>query len=150
MKNRRQGLILSLIKEKQIETQEELTLLIKQSGIETTQATISRDLKELNIEKIAGRDGSSYYAIAVKTNIASETRLARFLEDAVQGVDFADNLVVLKTFAGMGNAAGAAIDGMEWQDIVGTIAGDDTLLIITKSPEKAIEVCKRLESLSSR
>lgn len=150
MKNRRQGLILSLINDNQIETQEELTKLIKDSGIETTQATISRDLRELNIEKVSVRNGDSRYMVVVKSNIGSETKLSRFLEDAVRSVDFAKNLVVLKTFAGMGNAAGAAVDAMEWQDIVGTIAGDDTLLIITKSSEKAIEVCKRLENLARK
>ena len=149
MKNRRQELILKLIKENQIETQEELAVFIKQAGIETTQATISRDLRELEIEKIT-ENGISKYAVVTKVSSGSASTLARFLTDAVRSVDFAGNMVVLKAFAGMGNAVGAAVDAMDWEDVVGTIAGDDTLLVITKSEAKAIEVAQRIKELAKR
>ena len=146
MKNRRQELILKLIKEKQIETQEELASYIKAAGMETTQATISRDLRELEIEKV-NENGVSRYAVVAKSNAGSASTLARFLTDAVRSVDFAGNLVVIKAFAGMGNAVGAAVDAMNWEDVVGTIAGDDTLLIITKSEVNAIDVTRRINEL---
>ena len=149
MKNRRQELILKLIKEQQIETQDELAALIKQAGIETTQATISRDLRELEIEKV-NDSGNSRYAVVTKSATGSAATLARFLIDAVRSVDFAGNMVVIKAFAGMGNAVGAAVDAMDWADVVGSIAGDDTLLVITKSDAKAIEVSHRIKELAKR
>ncbi|HBL85420.1 MAG: hypothetical protein A2Y17_11980 [Clostridiales bacterium GWF2_38_85] len=147
MKTRRQELILKLIKEHPIDTQEELALLIKKSGIETTQATISRDLKELDIEKVVDRSGITRYGVVPRTQTGSSFKLAKILAETIQGVDFAGNLVVVKALVGMGNATGAAIDAMGWDDIVGSIAGDDTFLIITKNESKSMEICHRIEQL---
>lgn len=148
MKTHRQELILKLIKENRIETQEDLALRIKNAGIKTTQATISRDLRELEIEKVLDKNGGTRYAVVTKPGVGTTAKYEKLLADTVRSVDYAVNLVVLKCYVGMGNAAGAAVDAMDWEDIVGTIAGDDTLLIITKSEVKAIEVCKRLQELS--
>ena len=148
MKTHRQELILKLIKENRIETQEDLAFRIKEAGIVTTQATISRDLRELDIEKVIDRNGGARYSVVSKSGAGTAAKFEKLLADTIRSVDFASNLVVLKSYVGMGNAAGAAVDAMEWDDVVGTIAGDDTLLIITKSEAKAIEVCKRLEDLT--
>lgn len=147
MKTRRQELILRLIKEHSIDTQEELALRIKNAGIETTQATISRDLKELDIEKVADRTGVTKYAVVPRTQAGSSVKLAKILTETIQSVDFAGNLVVVKALVGMGSATGAAIDAFGWDDIVGSIAGDDTLLIITKSEAKSMEISHRIELL---
>ena len=130
MKSIRQSKILELIKEYTIDTQEELLQKLKECGLNVTQATISRDIRELGIVKSNTGDGVYKYR-TTKEHAAVEisSKFAFILRQAVSSVACANNLIVVKTYTGMGSAAGAAVDQMELEDVIGTLAGDDTLLI---------------------
>ena len=146
MKQKRHSRILKIIKEKDVKTQEQLTEQMKNDGFEVTQATVSRDIKELGLVKVPSAGGGYKYAFANRAKTESSQHLNIFSR-AVTNVDFAMHTVVVKTFAGMAPAVAASLDAMIGQDILGTIAGDDTILIITENPEEAAELCKKLEKL---
>lgn len=146
MKQKRHSRILKLIKDKDVKTQEQLTDLLKNDGFEVTQATVSRDIKELGLVKVPSSGGGYKYAFANRTKTESSQHLNIFSK-AVTSVDYAMHTLVLKTYAGMAPAVGASLDAMIGQDILGTIAGDDTVLIITENEEEASELCKKLEKL---
>ncbi len=135
MKKQRQERILGLLSERKVETQEEMAALLKSEGFNVTQATVSRDIKELRLVKILGNDGAYFYG----KNDVSEggKRNYNILTDSIISVDNAVNIVVVKCRAGRANAVCAAIDGMERSKIVGTIAGDDTIFIVLKSEDEA-------------
>lgn len=152
MKSQRQKKILELISKYEIETQEELTQLLCNNGFTATQATISRDIKELRLIKIStGADASSgvKYRYAVN-NLSGEidTRLGgRFkniLSDTVISVKCASNIVVLKTYAGMAQGAGAVIDALEVPTLIGSVAGDDTVIIVMATESDAVDFSKKL------
>ena len=152
MKNQRQKKILELIAKYEIETQDELTNLLCNNGFNATQATVSRDIKELRLVKIStGSDASSNvkYKYA-ENNISGEidTRLGgRFkniLSDTVISVKCASNIVVLKTYAGMAQGAGAVIDALDVPTLIGSVAGDDTVIIIMASDSDAVDFSKKL------
>lgn len=148
MKNKRQEVLLRLIREHRIETQGELRELLAQNGYSVTQGTISRDIREAHIVKTAGEDGRSYYRtrpLPEKEQV-SDTFIS-ILQKAVRSVDAAENLVVVKTFTGMGSAVGAAVDALPQIDCVGTLAGDDTLLIIARDADAASSICALLNRL---
>lgn len=131
MKSVRQAKILELIKEFKIDTQEELQQKLRECGFNVTQATVSRDIRELGIIKSEGEDGVYKYRVSKdKERSEASGKFSLILSQAISMVACANNLIVVKTFAGMGSAAGAAIDAMELDGILGTLAGDDTLLII--------------------
>lgn len=143
MKFQRQAAILKIINENEIKTQEDLSALVCAAGFPATQATISRDIKELRLVKVATSDNSYKYAAPNKHNNSGYmTRLKNIFKECVIHIDRAQNLVVLKTLNGMANAAAAAMDAMEIDDIVGTIAGDDTILIILRTSDDAEKFCK--------
>lgn len=148
MKRNRQSVILELIREHRIDTQEELQSLLKQNGFAVTQATVSRDIRALNIVKSVGEDGLYRYRVNENENreTVSDT-FSSILKQAAQSAVVAGNLVVVKTYAGMGNAVGAAIDAMKLPDCVGTLAGDDTLLLIAKTDAAANGMQKTLAEL---
>jgi len=152
MKNQRQKKILELITKYEIETQEELTQLLCSNGFNATQATVSRDIKELRLVKIStgsdGTDGVKYkYA---ENNLSGEidTRLGskfkNILSDTVLSVKCASNIVVLKTYAGMAQGAGAVIDALDVPTLIGSVAGDDTVIIIMASDNDAVDFSKKL------
>ena len=148
MKARRQALILSIIKEKPIATQEDLNEALRAEGIEVTQATLSRDIKELGLTKIPTPDGRYRYALPHDRPLADVIRRAeRMFEDAVIGVDYTDNLVVVKTLSGAANGVADALDDLEWQEVVGILAGDDTILIVVRRREQTEAVVERLLKL---
>ncbi len=148
MKSVRQSKILDLIKEYRIETQEELQEKLKESGFAVTQATVSRDIRELGIIKSDMGDGVYRYR-AVKDNAQHEIsgKFALILRQAVSSVACANNLIVVKTYTGMGSAVGAAVDAMPLESVVGTLAGDDTLLIIAQDNESAKSIAAILNEL---
>ena len=137
MKNARQMAILSIIEKDNIETQEELAAKLRDIGIVVTQATVSRDIKELRLLKVLTPDGSYKYATVDKAEHGVSERLVRMFIDSVLSISYAENLIVIRTLPGSANAAGEAIDSMKWSEVMGTIAGDNTLLIITRSNEAA-------------
>lgn len=146
MKQKRHSRILKIIKEKDVKTQEELTELLRSDDFEVTQATVSRDIKELGLVKIPSSGGGYKYAFANRAKTESSQHLNIFSK-AVTSVESAMHTIVVKTYSGMAQAVAASLDSIMGQDILGTIAGDDTILIITESPEEAVEVSKRLEKM---
>ena len=130
MKTRRQAVILDLINEYSIETQEELLLRLKEKGYNVTQATVSRDIKELRLLKTLSSDGKYKYTSYKKNAAESANGFIGFINSSVISVKPAQNIVVIKTLAGMANAICASIDSIDFKGIVGTIAGDDTIFIV--------------------
>ncbi len=148
MKSLRHKRILELIKEFPFDTQEDLQQKLKENGFNVTQATVSRDIRELGLIKSEGEDGIYKYRVGRdKEKIENSGKFSLILKQAVSKVSCANNLIVVKTYAGMGSAAGAAFDAMESDAVIGTLAGDDTLLIIAADNESAAKVTKRLNDL---
>ncbi|MBO7681569.1 MAG: arginine repressor [Clostridia bacterium] len=133
----RQNQILTLIAEEPIATQDELILKLREHGYEVTQATISRDIKELKLVKQVGPDGRSVYRAASRDADGKPTGVDALLPGAVLSVDFALNTCVIRTLSGMAGAVCASIDGMNWDGILGTIAGDDTIFVLCRTETKA-------------
>ena len=148
MKNARQAEILNIIQGSDIETQEQLLLHLKERGFNTTQATISRDIKELRLVKeLTGNGGYRYAANGRRNASGSETRLRNIFKEGFISVDVAQNIIVLKTMPGLASAAGAALDGMEIEGMVGSLAGDDTVILIMRTTQLAEELCKEMECM---
>lgn len=148
MKSKRQQEILDIISRREVETQEQLLECLRERGIETTQATISRDIKQLHLVKELTAGGIYKYAVSQRRlamNFAGKLRT--IFKESVTSFDAAQNLVVLKTMPGLANAAGAAIDGMELPDLVGSLAGDDTVLLIMRTDEAAAEFCEEIREM---
>ena len=142
MKNSRQEKILELISEREIETQEELSELLRKSGYNVTQATVSRDIRELQLVKTVSPNKTAHYTAGKSDHSSNDRSVHReLLGSALKKVDFAGNITVVKTLAGMAQGIGAAIDSMHLDGIVGSVAGDDTLIIIARS-EAAAEALK--------
>lgn len=131
MKQKRQNAILHIINSKAVFTQEELLELLNKQGFNTTQATVSRDIKELDIKKVAYSGSRKKYATSRSANVVSDSYI-KVLATSVISIDSAENIVVIKTVPGMAMAVAAAIDAMSIEGIVGCIAGDDTLFIAIK------------------
>ena len=147
MKKRRQAKILELISSKEIETQEELQAYLIEYGFEVTQATISRDIKELRLVKDLSSKGRYVYSTGKKNNQNITKRAGGIFNESIISIDYALNTVVIKCFAGMANAACAAIDSMELDEVLGTIAGDDTIFILCRSEENAENFTQKLRKM---
>lgn len=148
MKFKRQAAIVDLIGKHEVKTQEELSERLKACGFSATQATVSRDIKELQLVKVASESGGYCYATPeTNTSTLHLPRLKNIFRECVVKVDRAQNLVVVKTLVGMANAAAAAIDAMKINTIVGTLAGDDNILIILRDNEDAIQFCQLVAEL---
>ena len=148
MKKGRQEKILELIKKFEIETQEELADRLKEAGYNVTQATVSRDIKELRLIKILSHTGKYKYAAAVnEVENSYVNRLRNIFKECVIHIDSAQNMVVIKTLPGLAGAAAMAIDSMRIKQAVGTIAGDDTVFIVMRSTEDAVNFCKQSADL---
>ncbi len=148
MKSKRQQEILHIIEERDVETQDQLLLELRDRGVHSTQATISRDIKELHLIKELTGYGTYKYAVSdrkVSLNFAG--RLQTIFKEGVTSFDRAQNIVVLKTMPGLASAACAAIDGMEISDMVGSLAGDDTALLIMRTNEAAEEFCSEIHKM---
>lgn len=150
MKNARQTAILSIIETKDIETQEELANELKAIGITSTQATISRDIKELRLLKVLSANGGYKYATAEKADHGLSDRFARIFVDSVLSISYANNIIVIKTLSGSANAAAEAIDSMRWPEILGTMAGDNTIMVVTRKNEEAPVIVDALKDIIGR
>ncbi len=150
MKSQRQSKIIELISAQDIETQEQLLVALENSGFHSTQATISRDIKELRIVKELSPSGSYRYTVQQNDSANLFSRLNNIFRESVIKVDFAQNIVVIKTLPGLANGACSAVDSMDSTYIVGTIAGDDTALIVMRDLEYAKEFCEELRSIVGR
>lgn len=148
MKRYRYNKIKEIVQSRSIETQEELANALMEEGIEVTQATVSRDIKELMLIKIPTGDGHYRYALSPEENmLLSRSRINRLFQDSITRVDFALNQVVLHTLPGSAQAVAFAIDHAKWSEIIGTLAGDDTILLIARSEADVQDVLKRISNL---
>ena len=147
MKNARQTAILSIIEQYDIETQEELASKLKDLGIVVTQATVSRDIKELRLLKVLSSKGGYKYATADKAEHGLSDRFVRIFVDSVLSISYAGNIIVIKTLSGSANAACEAIDSMRWPEILGTMAGDNTILAIVHDEAEAGRVSTRFQEM---
>ena len=145
----RHARIRDIIGRQAIETQDELAEALRQTHIDVTQATVSRDIKELMLIKVPIGDGRYRYAHpASKDALFSNKRMERLFQDSVTGMDFSENIIVVKTLPGTANAVASALDHAGWPDILGTVAGDDSILVVVKPKEAAGTVMKKLEALT--
>ena len=147
MKSRRQTKILELISEYEIDTQEELLRRLRQDGLDVTQATVSRDIKELRLVKALSSEGKYKYSSGKDNSKDYSSKFYSLLADSAVSINFAGNLVVIKCLTGMAQAVCAAMDSMHWEGIVGTLAGDDTIFIATKNEECAEQLVAELKKM---
>ena len=147
MKTKRQTKMLELIKKHDIETQEELSDYLQKEGYQVTQATVSRDIRELKLTKVAMSNGRQKYAALTEANEDLSEKYTRVFRDAFVSMDLAQNILVIKTVSGMAMAVAAAIDAMHLHEIVGCIAGDDTIMCAVRSVDDTIAVMSRLRKL---
>ncbi len=148
MKNDRQAKILEIIKGEAIETQEQLQQRLSAMGIACTQATISRDIKQLHLIKEPIGQGKYRYAISIQRNrLNIADKLRTIFRESIVSVDYAQNMVVLKTMSGLANAAAAALDSMRISYVVGSLAGDDTVLLILRDVDSARSFCDEIHEM---
>lgn len=148
MKSNRQEKIIQLITENAIETQEEILVYLREHGFDVTQATVSRDIKQLKLIKTQTNDGR--YKYSVSSNNSRENISSKFVSlfsETVTGIDYANNIVVIKCYVGMANAACAAFDAMKFDGVVGSLSGDDTIFIAMRSEELAKELTVELKKI---
>lgn len=148
MKNKRQQAITEIITNNIISTQEELVDALNQIGFDVTQATVSRDIRQLNLRKEAVNGEKSHYVLPVYNDKLTGA-YGRVLNESVVSVDVAMNILVLKTQPGMAMAVAAALDSFQYHEIVGTIAGDDTVMVVIRTTNDALIVQKRIKQLLS-
>lgn len=148
MKSQRQAKILEIISNRNVETQEQLLALLQQEGFRSTQATISRDIKELRIVKELTSLGTYRYATSVNEMSGSfSSRLNTIFRECVIGFDYAQNIIIVRTLPGLASAAGSAIDAMNLSIVVGTLAGDDTVMIVMRDTNAAAAFCGEIKNL---
>lgn len=143
-------MILEIIEQKDIETQEELAEELKRRGVKVTQATVSRDIKELRLLKVLSDHGGYKYATVERAEKGMSERFIRILSESVISLDNVGNLIVIKTLSASANAAAEAIDSMKWSEVLGSIAGDNTILVIARSEEAVESLMARFNTLIKR
>ena len=148
MKSKRQEEILNIISLREVETQEQLLECLRERGIVTTQATVSRDIKQLHLVKELSPNGLYKYAVSQRKMAADFSgRLRTIFREGVVSFDTAQNIVVVKTLSGLGNGVAEAIDGMDIANLVGTLAGDNTVLLIMRDNDSALEVREEIREV---
>ena len=147
MKTRRQTKILELIAKNDIETQEELSEYLQAEGYAATQATVSRDIREMKLTKVSMSNGKQKYAALVDSKEDMSEKYVRVLRDGFVSMDMAQNILVIKTVSGMASAVCAAIDDMQFSEIVGTLAGDDTIMCAVRTVEDTANIMKRIAKI---
>ncbi|MBA1337029.1 MAG: Arginine pathway regulatory protein ArgR, repressor of arg regulon [Firmicutes bacterium] len=147
MKVARHAKILELIENKEIETQEELAEELKKSGFNITQATVSRDIKELRLIKTLSETGKYKYTTIKPQDSELVDRHVKVFADSVLSIDYASNIVVMKTIPGAAQGAAAAIDTLDLSEVVGSIAGDDTIFVVVRDHQRAVEIVNKFKKL---
>ena len=148
MKNDRQTRILEIIEREPIDTQEQLQQRLLEEGITCTQATISRDIKQLHLIKEPVGRGKYRYAVSIHRNSLNVAdKLRTIFRESVNSIDYAQNIVVIKTMAGLANAAGEAVDSMKVPYMVGSLAGDNTVLLVMRDTESAETFCEEIKEM---
>ncbi|MDO4295688.1 MAG: arginine repressor [bacterium] len=146
MKLERHSKIVELIREFEIETQEELADKLREAGFRVTQATVSRDIRELKLTKVSGSSGRQHYAIMQTQTNFSDKHL-KILKDGIVSMDRAQNILVIKTSSGMAMAVATALDGLHFRELVGCIAGDDTIMCAVRSVDDTILLTDKIRKL---
>ena len=147
-KKTRHGKILEIIASQQIDTQEELARQLRNAGFDVTQATVSRDIRELSLYKVSADGGGQRYTVPrQEEGRGLEDKYIRVLRDGFSSMDMAQNILVIKTAAGMAMAVAAALDAMDFQEIVGSIAGDDTIMMAVRTVEDTERLMERIREL---
>ena len=146
MKNKRQELIVELIEQFEIQKQEELIRLLAERGVHATQATVSRDIRELKLMKGTGAGGVHKYVLPGRHHTAIP-KFSRSLADSITKIDCAENLIVVKTYPGMASAVASCIDGFSIPEIVGCVAGDDAILVVVRTREEAATLGPKLRKM---
>ncbi|GAB6099005.1 arginine repressor [Halanaerocella petrolearia] len=149
MKSKRQLKIIELVEEENIQTQSELAHRLQQEGIKVTQATVSRDIKQIGLIKVPMRDGGYKYSLPPQhqEKINVHSRMKRMFQDSVIDIDYSENLIVVNTLPGAAQGIAALFDNSELNNVIGTIAGDDTIMLIVKPKEAVPKVMKELDRL---
>ncbi len=145
MKKRRHEAIIEIIRKYDIENQSELAYKLSEVGFDVTQATVSRDIQKLNLIKVKGSKGFKY-AVVENTGNYSE-KYIRIIRETIKSLDIAKNLLIIKTQSGMAMATAAALDGLKFEEIVGSLAGDDAIFVATKSDDSAMLLLNKLDVL---
>ena len=147
MKTVRQQRILELIQMHDIEKQEELVQMLCEDGFDVTQATVSRDISQLRLKKVSGKNGKLVYKAAESKHQQAEPKYLRILKESYVSMDMAMNILVIKTVSGMAMAAAAALDACHFSEIVGSIAVDDTIMCAVRTVPDTIHLMKKIESI---
>ena len=149
MKNKRQSAIMEIISSQDIETQGQLIEALGERGIESTQATVSRDIKDLRLIKILSATSGKYKYAAATSEVENSftTRLRNIFKECVTEISYAQNMVVIKTLPGLGQAAAMAIDAMRVREVVGTLGGDDTVFVVMRDTESADRFCTEARAM---
>lgn len=145
MKNKRHRIIRDIVENQSIETQLQLTQELKKHGFDVTQATISRDIKELGLIKVVSGENTFRYSLPTAVVVNNVDRSRRMFRDNVLKVAAAENIVLVKTLPGMASAVAACLDSMNWSSLLGSVAGDDTIFVLTPSRQRAQEIVKKLQ-----
>ena len=147
MKKNRHGKLIEIIQNYDVETQEDLAAKLREAGFAVTQATVSRDIRELKLTKVPTTGGKQKYVILKQDDGHMEDKYIRVLRDGFISMDMAQNILVMKTVSGMAMAVATALDAMKFQEIVGCIAGDDTIFLAVRTVEETQELTEKLHSL---
>ena len=147
MRYSRQNRILELIENNEIETQEKLALLLKESGFGVTQATVSRDIKDLQLIKVLSSGGKYKYATTMKISATVSDRYVKIFKETIKSVDSSGNIIVIKTLSGCANAAGEALDSLGMSHVVGSLAGDNTIMVVVDDPANVTDLVKELNDM---
>lgn len=147
MKEKRHAKILEIIRRQNVDTQEELCDILNSEGFSVTQATVSRDIRELKLTKISLNGGQKRYALISDTEDGLSEKYRRVFQDGVLPIDMAQNILVIRTVSGMAMAVAAAIDMMNCHEIVGNIAGDDTIMCAVRTVEDTVALMRRLKKV---
>ncbi len=148
MKESRQSRIIDIVESRIIETQEELTSILLREGFNTTQATISRDIRELKLTKVSTEDGRQKYTIPKGADLEVLSKYQKVLAAGILSMEAAENLIVIKTVPGVAMAVGAALDNLEINGLMGCIAGDDTLFVVARTKAMSKEVISNIEKVA--
>lgn len=147
MKNMRQEKIIALITGYEIETQEELIGMLRKEGFQVTQATVSRDIRELKLTKVLTGRGSYRYTVPAKNDTLPTIKFNRALVNSIVSVDYAVNNIVIKTYPGLATAVATGLDSIDSTDILGCVAGDDTIIMIARTEAAAKDLSARIHAL---
>ncbi len=147
MKSKRQEKIIALVSKYEIETQEDLILMLHREGVDVTQATISRDIRELKLTKVLSGRGTYRYTVPPKEEDEPSSKFHSVLADSIKHVDCSGNIVVVKTFAGLANAVATGLDSIDSQEILGCVAGDDCILLVARTHEGAKDIGERIRTM---